>query len=88
MLTAISGKSGSRKRGDIVELDYNKAKKLIDRGYAVAVGENKAKTREKATIAPGETREPKHVGGGWYELPNGERVKGKDEADRRMKEGV
>jgi len=22
----------------------------------------------------------KHVGGGWYELPNGEKVKGKDEA--------
>jgi len=23
---------------------------------------------------------PKHVGGGWYELSNGERVQGKDEA--------
>lgn len=29
---------------------------------------------------------PKHVGGGWYELPNGERVKGKDEAIAAMKE--
>lgn len=27
---------------------------------------------------------PKHVGGGWYELPNGERVQGKENA---MKSG-
>jgi hypothetical protein len=29
-------------------------------------------------------QEPKHIGGGWYELPNGERVKGKDEAYAAM----
>lgn len=29
-------------------------------------------------------QEPKHIGGGWYELPNGERVKGKDEAYTAM----
>lgn len=25
---------------------------------------------------------PKHVGGGWYELSNGERVQGKEEAKK------
>ena len=25
---------------------------------------------------------PKHVGGGWYELSNGERVQGKEEAEK------
>lgn len=29
---------------------------------------------------------PKHVGGPWFELPDGERVKGKAEAQRRMAE--
>jgi len=29
--------------------------------------------------------EPKHVGGGWYELPNGERVRGKQAALDAMK---
>lgn len=29
--------------------------------------------------------EPKHVGGGWYELPSGERVRGKEEAIRKTK---
>lgn len=26
---------------------------------------------------------PKHVGGGWYELSNGERVQGKEEAIKK-----
>lgn len=28
----------------------------------------------------------KHTGGGWYELPNGEKVKGKEEAENALKE--
>jgi hypothetical protein len=30
---------------------------------------------------------PKHVGGGWYELSNGERVQGKEEAIEAEKGG-
>lgn len=26
--------------------------------------------------------EVKHVGGGWYELPNGEKIKGKEAAEK------
>ena len=29
----------------------------------------------------------RHVGGGWYELPNGERVQGRDAAEERLNEG-
>lgn len=29
---------------------------------------------------------PKHVGGGYYELPNGEKVKGKKEALKKLEE--
>lgn len=32
-----------------------------------------------------ETADIKHVGGGWYELPNGEKVQGKDEAIEALK---
>lgn len=28
--------------------------------------------------------EPRHVGGGWWELPNGQRVQGREEAVRAM----
>ena len=28
---------------------------------------------------------PKHTGGGWYELSNGEKVQGKDEAEKAEK---
>ncbi|MDQ0158965.1 hypothetical protein [Alkalibacillus salilacus] len=30
--------------------------------------------------------EPKHVGGGYYELPNGDRVRGKEKAEKALKE--
>ena len=46
--------------------------------------------RESAAIETPENAslpkaEPKHVGGGWYELPSGERVRGKEEAIRKTK---
>lgn len=44
----------------------------------------KNKTIEVQTVdlnnASDETADIKHIGGGWYELPNGEKVQGKDEA--------
>lgn len=57
---------------------------LIEKGF-LAADENVAEDSEK-NEEDGNESEPKHVGGGWYELPNGERVKGKDEAIAAMKE--
>lgn len=34
----------------------------------------------------GSSFEIRHVGGGWYDLPNGERVQGKDNAEARLRE--
>jgi len=47
--------------------------------------------RESANYKPPENAsmsqaEPKHVGGGYYALPNGERVKGKEDAYKAMQE--
>jgi hypothetical protein len=42
---------------------------------------------DKKEVQPAEDSEfPKHVGGGHYELSNGEKVKGKDEATAAEKE--
>jgi len=29
----------------------------------------------------------KHIGGGWYQLPSGEKVQGREEAERRARAG-
>jgi hypothetical protein len=50
---------------------------LLDGGYAVPV---KEQTVERATVTPTEDAAIKHVGGSMYELPNGERVRGKQAA--------
>lgn len=48
-------------------------------------GTETAKTKPaEETATAREALEPKHVGGGWYQLPGGERVKGRAEARRRM----
>lgn len=83
----MAGPYTSRKKGDIVELSEKKAKSFINRGFAVAVESQQkpSQQRETATVKPQETRQeyPKHIGGGWYELSSGEKVQGKEEAERK-----
>lgn len=69
-----------RRVGDIYETDDpERAKFLQSKGYLGAMIEPPVKPEQKV---PGQG--PKHVGGGWYELPSGERVKGKEEAIAAM----
>ena len=47
---------------------------------------------ESATFSPPENAmrpkaKPKHVGGGWYELSNGEKIRGKEKAIEAMRVG-
>ncbi|WP_085521412.1 hypothetical protein [Tuberibacillus sp. Marseille-P3662] len=51
--------------------DYKRVAFLVDRGFLEG---------SKQT-----TQYPKHVGGGWYELSDGEKVQGKDEAQEAEK---
>lgn len=63
-----------RRIGDIYETDDTaRAKFLQGKGHLGAMIE------EAPPVEP-EQKEPKHVGGGWYELPDGSRIKGKEEA--------
>ncbi len=81
-----------RHAGDIYETDDpDRAKFLQGRGHLGAAIEEAPP--EEPTIeteeTPAETPAPelRHVGGGWYELPSGERVKGKEEAIAAMNGG-
>lgn len=54
---------------------YHKKKKI-----------EKSVRKEPAFSMPKETNFPKHTGGGWYELSNGEKVQGRKEAKDKEKE--
>lgn len=43
---------------------------------------------DKTTLPTEEKSYPLHLGGGWYELSNGERVRGKEDAERAETELV
>lgn len=71
--------------GDTVELHPGRAAKLKTVGLVADM----SVVAETATIEPPEKAvmpglKPKHIGGGWYELPNGEKVRGKEEAEEAM----
>ena len=88
-----AAKGAEYKAGDYVEFPSASARHFIKRG--VAVYEEKPKKSVKASAdnrrikpdsenQPETADDPKHIGGGTYELPDGTRVKGKEEADARM----
>ena len=68
-------------------------RKVLENGKVqVLHAEKKEKKKiETASVEPVEKAitesEPKHVGGGYYELPNGEKVKGKQAAEEALKAG-
>lgn len=81
------------KTGDIVNLPATIARKLIRQGKAV--GGNIFSSCETASVKQDETRTetvipdnayPIHKGAGYYELSNGEKVRGKAKAIKAQKE--
>lgn len=65
------------KQGYIEDEDTVKVAKIKDGTISVETADKKEVAEETADI--------KHVGGGYYELPNGERVQGKEEALAALK---
>ena len=70
-------------------------KGLIPRGNEFETREDMAKELEKRKLAVRVTYktkivipEIKQTGGGWYELPDGSKVKGKESAEKALKEMV
>ena len=69
------------KAGDIVSMSLSGARHFVRRGVAAYWTGRKKKAPEASSENPGD---PKAVGGGMYELPDGTRVKGKDAAAKAM----
>lgn len=75
--------------GTLVNLSLNAGRRMVARGLVAPVERQKqpeTATRTAPETSAERTLEPKHVGGGWYELPGGSRVRGKDAALERMQD--
>lgn len=68
--------------GTFVTLATPAGNRMVARGLVQAV--ERSTPVETATRQPTENAAPRHTGGGWYELPNGEKVQGKEAALKRM----
>lgn len=73
LLVSIASASWSYSPGQIAEIDDEEAKRLINAGLAKKLDDTKPEGY------------PKHLGGGYYELPNGKRVRGKEKAIKAMR---
>ena len=76
--TGIAGKNYSHSPGDIVDLKKEVAIKFCESGIAKPVKNKHVETQM--------IDYPKHTGGGWYELSNGNKVQGKENAISEQKE--
>ena len=83
MRTAMSGPDGSVAAGRIAIVTREQGRDLIAGGFATAYGRDieTAAVAAPENTAMGTDRPPfRHVGGGWYELADGTRVRGKKQA--------
>lgn len=64
------------------EINSSKYGKLVEAVVEVEEADNVEVTENNpdGEVVEGESEFPKHTGGGYYELSNGEKVKGKEEA--------
>ena len=83
MLKTSASPSGTLEAGHTYNLDAGKARALVNSKAAVYVD----KPLMEAAVRPPEPEDatvkeqPKHLGGGWY-LVNGQKIKGKDAAEK------
>lgn len=69
-----------RQPGEILDLDQARGDRLVARRLVAPL----APTIETASRRPAETAAIRPVGGGWYELPDGRRVRGRAAAERAL----
>jgi len=79
--TGISGVNYNYGPGDVATFEEEQAIKFCEAGIARPVKEKDIETAAKDDNVETNGQEyPKHTGGGWYELSNGEKIQGKDHA--------
>ncbi len=83
MRTLAAGPNGVLEVGKTYDIEDKEAKQLIEGRYAVSVEDPAAEKskRKKEELPDG----LKLLAGGYYELPNGEKVQGKEAAIEAMK---
>lgn len=74
-------------------IDFDKSEALKNEELFVDEGNNNqtendkdVKQDEKVQVEEQKTEKLKHLGGGYYELPNGERVRGREAAEKALAE--
>lgn len=72
-------------RGHKFKGNEKRIKELTDAGYLEKVEIPKVESGVK-NVKPETADQLKHVGGGYYELPNGEKVQGKENAEKALAE--
>lgn len=68
------------RNGDIYEDDAARLEHLQGRGFVEVIAEPLPPEPIPEPIPEPAEQTPRHVGGGWYELPDGTRIKGKEGA--------
>lgn len=86
MLTSMASPDWSVAAGEEIEVNDEVAKAWIKAGIAAPIKEQKIETATQPKPETATIKYPKHVGGGWYELSNGEKVQGKEEAIKAQEE--
>lgn len=76
--------------GEVDDLPASLYETAVREGWAEPEGKAKPAPENRARAAPSNRARDapaiKSVGGGWYELPSGERVRGREAAEARLNE--
>jgi len=84
---------GKFKQGEIFPLEEKKAKRYAKRGWVMQTKQvEPTKTgypvKQEITLDPPEHELNRdsvtHVGGGWFSLPNGEKIRGREQAEVQL----
>jgi hypothetical protein len=86
LIKRMAGPEGNHAPGFVMEVDADIGQQLVDQKAAEWIAPVRQPVIERAVKQPEFVKaEIKHVGAGWYELPNGERVRGKKAAEQAVK---
>ena len=78
-----------RSPGETISVSRERGEQLVARRLAVPVERQapvETATQKPPEMAASRIQPPQHIGGGVYELPNGERVRGREAAVERMRQ--
>ena len=84
LMTNYASQFGAGTAGRIISLPEKQAVDLIKNGHAIAVRIPKVETADSKQPEKETAEFPYHVGGGFYELPDGSRVRGREKAIEAM----